>query len=192
METATCRGLALIHEPEILFLDEPTAGIDPVARRDLWDLLFELAGSGVTLFVTTHYMDEAERCSDVGYIFMSRLLVWSADQLKSLPHVTPPGTHALRIATGLASASVVGLRQQDGVLDATLFGDIIHVLVADARSSCAATTSARAQRPDEGDSTIVGRRLRDVDGCCRTGRGKIAIVRIICAAYVGLGWTAFS
>lgn len=121
---------ALIHEPRVLFLDEPTAGIDPVARRDLWDLLFELSGRGVTLFVTTHYMDEAERCSHVAYIYMARLIVNGRPaELKQLASVTPPGTTRYVLETADSPGALRALRGAPGVRDATLFGDTVHLLV---------------------------------------------------------------
>ncbi|MDR1768959.1 MAG: ABC transporter ATP-binding protein [Propionibacteriaceae bacterium] len=67
-------GAATIHDPELLFLDEPTSGVDPVARRQFWDLLYELAGRGVTLFVTTHYMDEAAHCDRLAFIYRGRII----------------------------------------------------------------------------------------------------------------------
>ncbi|MCB9916712.1 MAG: ABC transporter ATP-binding protein/permease [Planctomycetes bacterium] len=133
---------ALIHEPELLILDEPTAGIDPVARRDLWDLLFELSARGVTLLVTTHYMDEAERCGEVAYLHLSHLLVLGKpEELKRSPLVTPEGTRRWELRVASPVDALGPLRALDGVREATLFGETVHV-VADARVDAEALDAA--------------------------------------------------
>jgi len=123
-------GCALMHEPTVLFLDEPTAGIDPVARRQLWDLLFQLSGRGITFFVTTHYMDEAERCSHLAYIYYGELIAdGTPDSLRALPEVNPPGTHRFEIS---APAITTALRKANAMTlfkSATILGRSIHALV---------------------------------------------------------------
>ena len=121
---------SLMHKPTVLFLDEPTAGIDPVARRELWDLLFQFTAGGMTLFVTTHYMDEAERCDHVGYIYMSKLIVCGEpDELKKMPEVNPPGTRRLDVTCDHVTTALQAMRQMHGVRSATVFGQSMHLLV---------------------------------------------------------------
>ena len=121
---------SLMHHPTVLFLDEPTAGIDPVARRELWDLLFEFSSQGMTLFVTTHYMDEAERCSHVGYIHMSKLVVCGEpDELKQLPEVNPPDARRLDVTCDHVTLGLQAVRHLPGVRTATVFGQSMHLLV---------------------------------------------------------------
>lgn len=144
-------GCAIIHSPEVVFLDEPTAGIDPVARRSLWDLFFQLSGQGVTFFVTTHYMDEAERCGRVGYIYLSKLVaLGSIAELQHLPAANPEGTSRVQIEVANASSILSALRTSDGVREATIFGRSIHALVETHQ------IDALKQRfPEAGVETIV-------------------------------------
>jgi ABC-type multidrug transport system ATPase subunit len=165
-----------MHEPNVIFLDEPTAGIDPVARRELWNLLFELAAKGTTLLVTTHYMDEAERCSTVAYLYLSRMLVsGKPDELTRLDEVTPTGTRRVEAACESGAAAVMGhARSLPYVEDVTIFGNALHLLVAgdveDARIAHDLEAAAHARvtvRPIEAsleDVFVRLTRLRAVDG----------------------------
>jgi len=117
-------GCALLHQPPIIFLDEPTSGVDPGTRRNFWDLIYTLADGGVTVFVTTHYMEEAEYCNRIGLIDHGQLIaLGSPAELKS-KHLA--GT-IYEIGTDHVLAAAEALAHVDGVLDAAVFGRALHV-----------------------------------------------------------------
>lgn len=154
---------AFIHEPKLMFLDEPTAGIDPVARRDLWDLLFQLSGQGVTFFVTTHYMDEAERCGRVGYIYLSKLIAnGTPDELKEIPEVSPPGTRRIEINTSHTSNALAAIKRKPYVQGATIFGQSIHLLMNDQISLDKVKADLTADGFAEADLLPIKPSLEDV------------------------------
>ncbi len=147
---------ALLHDPEVVFLDEPTAGVDPVARREMWDLLAVLAGRGVTLFVTTHFMDEAERCNTVAYIYEGRLLVsGKPEELLAHPAVNPPGTQRLELRVPRPAATLARVKALPGVRDVRLAGDALRVLCADSLDEPALRRALAPEtlvvRPDHAD-----------------------------------------
>jgi ABC-2 type transport system ATP-binding protein len=120
-------GCAVLHEPRILFLDEPTSGVDPVSRRRFWDLIYELADRGTTVLVSTHYMEEAEYCHRLALMNRGRLIALD----------TPPALRARMIEPILALDTVDGpaaahvLQTAHGVIEAAMFGRAVHVVVED-------------------------------------------------------------
>jgi drug efflux transport system ATP-binding protein len=119
-------GCALIHRPPLLFLDEPTSGVDPVARREFWDLIYELASHGTTIFITTHYMDEAEHCSRVAFMYRGRLLAF--DTPANLKARYLQGAAWDFDASPLLEA-VEMLGATEGIAQASLHGDRAHVII---------------------------------------------------------------
>ena len=118
-------GCALAHRPQLLFLDEPTSGVDPSARRAFWDLIYDLASRGTTIFVTTHYMDEAEHCGRVGIMFRGQLL--AMDTPSGLKATALPGAAWDVIAAPLLEA-LAALQQIPGIVQATLAGDKLRAI----------------------------------------------------------------
>ncbi|MDI6804121.1 MAG: ABC transporter ATP-binding protein [Bacteroidota bacterium] len=121
-------GCAILHEPKILFLDEPTSGVDPVSRRNFWDLINELSSQGVTILVTTHYLDEAEYCNNIILINAGRLIAQGSPKELKTEHITYP---ILEVETDNVVAALELLRTQPWVVEISVFGTYLHVGVAD-------------------------------------------------------------
>jgi ABC-2 type transport system ATP-binding protein len=141
-------GCAMVHEPEILFLDEPTGGVDPVSRRNFWDLIYTVAAHGVTVFVTTHYMDEAEHCDRLGLINAGKLIAMGSPREMKARYVAgtllevhaEPIMHALDILATVPAAKEVAI-----------FGAALHV-VADSPAEIAPIRRAL----ERGGVTVTG------------------------------------
>lgn len=122
-------GAALLHEPEMLFLDEPTAGVDPLSRRAFWDLLYDLAASGATMLVTTHYMDEAEHCQTLAFIQRGRLVAsGSPQEIKE----TQMHGQVLEVTCDQPEMAVIALRSRGLFDEVALYGALVHVISAEA------------------------------------------------------------
>lgn len=132
----------LIHTPQLLLLDEPTAGVDPKARREFWDEIHRLAAEGLTVLITTHYMDEAERCHRLAYLAYGKLLTHGTlDEVLSRARlvtwsVTGPDLHVIAAA----------LRGRDGIEQVVAFGNTLHVSGRDAKKIEASIQNLRGDR----------------------------------------------
>jgi ABC-2 type transport system ATP-binding protein len=145
-------GCAILHEPQILFLDEPTSGVDPVSRRRFWDLINELSGQGITILVTTHYLDEAEYCNELILMNAGRLIAGGSPKRLKTEHIT---YSILEVETAAPVAAMDLLRNQPWVIEISLFGTYLHIGVEDADKgrgfikSVLTSNSIKIQRIDQ-------------------------------------------
>lgn len=141
-------GCSILHAPSIVFLDEPTGGVDPKSRRLFWEIIYDLANAGTTILVTTHFMDEAERCDDIGFIFEGKLIASNTPtglkQAITDTLIRIEDTHSMELLTAI--------QEKEGVVDAYVQGNAVHVLVQ------ADQLTAFAQYPYE----IISPSLEDV------------------------------
>ena len=143
----------MLHQPPIIFLDEPTSGVDPISRRQFWDLIHKMAGEGVTVFVTTHYMEEAEYCNRLALIFRGKMVALGTPS--ELKHKSMKGELLLVECEPLGPA-VEALQSAPGVLDAAVFGNALHLVVEHAD---AATPQVKKYLSDHG---VTVRRIEQI------------------------------
>ena len=118
-------GCAVLHEPPIIFLDEPTSGVDPISRRQFWDLIYELSGKGVTIFVTTHYMDEAEYCDRLGLIYRGELIAIGTPEFLKTEEMHD---EVLEVQCSQPQEAMDLIAKLPGVKEVALFGKRLHVV----------------------------------------------------------------
>jgi ABC-2 type transport system ATP-binding protein len=152
-------GCAILHRPPVLFLDEPTSGVEPEARRRFWELIHHLAGEGVTILVSTHYMEEAEYCNRIALINAGRLVAsGSPGELRR----RGMGGALFEVECEAAGAALLALREAQGVIDATIFGDKLHVLLGDAANAGDLRPFLAARGIESGQPRGISPSLEDV------------------------------
>jgi ABC-2 type transport system ATP-binding protein len=152
-------GCAILHRPNILFLDEPTSGVDPLSRRRFWDLIHDLASRGVTIVVSTHHMDEALYCNRIALIDCGRIVALDSPgrlKLRSL------GGELLRIECAAPDRAMAALRELPAARDVAIFGRTLHVLVDSAASAGGEIVAFLRARGIEARATAIEATLEDV------------------------------
>ncbi len=125
-------GCAILHQPQIVFLDEPTGGVDPLARRKFWELIGQLSAEGVTVLVTTHYLDEAEYCNDIILINAGKLIAAGSPVELKTEHIRYPILEVGGLEKRVVDALEI-IREQPWALETSVFGTALHVMVQDER-----------------------------------------------------------